>query len=329
VTEASARVLVEEPRGGREPRAVAAAPAREARATIAHHSKSFALASRLLDRRVRDQTAVVYTFCRRADDAVDLAPGDPAAALARLRAEVDAIYAGTATDDVLAAFAAIAQERAIPRRYPDELIAGMAMDVAGARYATFADLHLYCYRVAGVVGLMMCQIFGLRDDAALVPAARLGVAMQLTNICRDVAEDWARGRLYLPDELLAEHGLGGLASELGRPLPRSARAGLAACVRVLLGRAARHYHAADAGVPALPWRAALAVRAARSIYAAIGDVLIRRGCDVLAPRAVVSRAHKLRLVALSAARTLGAARLGAPPVRIPARILEASDVPVA
>ena len=82
----------------------------------------------------------------------------------------------------------------------------MAMDVADTRYRTFDDLFAYCYRVAGVVGLIMCHVMGVRDDRALVPAVHLGIGMQLTNVCRDVAEDWDRGRLYLPEELLARHG---------------------------------------------------------------------------------------------------------------------------
>jgi len=307
------------------------APARVARATIAQHSKSFALASRLLDRRTRDHTAIVYTFCRRADDAVDLAVGSPVAALDRLRGELDEVYTGRAEDDVLRAFGEIARERAIPRRYPDELLAGMAMDVAGTRYRTVADLQRYCYRVAGVVGLMMCHVFGVRDDRALLPAAQLGIAMQLTNIARDVAEDWARGRCYLPDELLASHGVGGVAGELGGPLPATARAGFAGALRELLAIADRHYRAAGAGIPALPWRAALAVRAARSVYAAIGGVIARNGYDVTAPRAVVSRGRKLVLVAAAAGRTLLSlpARLFVEHGRVPSTTLELSDVALA
>jgi 15-cis-phytoene synthase len=309
----------------------AVAPAEVARQTIAHHSKSFALASRLLDRRTRDHTAIVYTFCRRADDAIDLAIGSPHAALGQLRQELDEVYGGDARDEVLRAFAAIASERAIPRCYPDELLAGMAMDVTDTRYATIGELHRYCYRVAGVVGLMMCHVFGVRDDRALIPAAQLGIAMQLTNISRDVAEDWARGRCYVPDELLAAHGAGGVAGELGKPLPVAARAGFAGAIRELLALADRHYRAADTGIADLPWRAGLAVRAARSVYAAIGDIVVRRGCDVTAPRAVVPRAAKLALVAGAATRALAAwpVRAFAPAVRVPARTLEIVDVPLA
>ncbi|HWO19277.1 MAG TPA: phytoene/squalene synthase family protein [Kofleriaceae bacterium] len=305
-----------------------ASPAALARATIAHHSKSFALASRLLDPRTRDQTAIVYAFCRRADDAVDLG-GEPATAVARLRQELADACRGVTDDRVLGAFADVVRERRIPRRYPEELLAGMAMDAAGTRYATLEELRLYCHRVAGVVGLMMCHVFGVRDDAALVPGAQLGIAMQLTNICRDVAEDWERGRLYVPDDVLARHGASGLGSDLGRPLPRSAVRPLAGAVGELLALADRGYRAARRGMPALPWRAGLAVRAAASIYAAIGARLRARGCDVTAGRAVVGRAQKLALVAGAAGRTLAAAprRALAPRAQIPTRTVEAGDVP--
>ena len=305
-----------------------ASPTALARAAIAHHSKSFALASRLLPPRMRDQTAVVYAFCRRADDAVDLG-GDPAAAVARLRRELADVYRGVPADRVLGAFAAVVRERRIPSRYPEELLAGMAMDAEGTRYADGAALGLYCHRVAGVVGLMMCHVFGVRDDAALVPAAQLGIAMQLTNICRDVAEDWERGRLYVPDDVLARHGAGGLAGDLGLPLPPSAVRPLAGAVGELLALADRGYRAARRGIPALPWRAGLAVRAAASIDAAIGARIAARGCDVTAGRAVVSRAQKLAFVAQAAGRTLAGAprRALAPRARIPTRTVEAADVP--
>lgn len=312
---------------------VAAAPAQVARATIAHHSKSFALASRLLPARIRDQTAVVYTWCRRADDAVDEGGGDGAAAVARLTAELDDAYAGVAADPVLAAFGEVARARELPRRYPEELLAGMAMDVADTRYATMEELYRYCWRVAGVVGLMMTHVFGVTDDDAVVPAAHLGIAMQLTNISRDVAEDWARGRLYLPDELLARHGAGGLADALGGPLPGDAIAPVGAAVAELLALADRHYRASDAGVIALPWRAAIAVRAAHGVYRAIGGRVARAAHDVTAGRAVVPTGAKLMRVAGAVARVtassprrflrLVAGRAG----HVPRRTLEVADVP--
>ena len=310
---------------------VVASPAELARATIAKHSKSFALASRLLDAPTRDRTAVVYAWCRRADDAIDgdvaRDAADRAQIIRRLEDELAAVYQQRASDPVVEAFGAVARERAIPRSYPRELLAGMAMDAAETRYVTMGDLELYCWRVAGVVGLMMTHVFGIDDDAALVPAAHLGMGMQLTNICRDVEEDWQRGRLYIPDELLARHGGGGLAGELrtASGLPRSAAGPLAASVRELLATADRYYTSGDRGLRALPWRAALAAKGASNVYRAIGSRILARGCDVTAGRAVVSRPRKLAGVLAAALRV--AVTRTARKSRIPQRTLELPDVP--
>ena len=263
------------------------------RRIIAAHSKSFALASRLLPREHRDRAVVTYAWCRRADDAVDEASGDAASALARLRDELDASYRGErGSDFVVDAFAEVAAACAIPRDYPAELLAGMEMDVLGARYRSSAELELYCYRVAGVVGLMMCHVMGLRDIDARRNAVHMGIAMQLTNICRDVAEDWQLGRLYLPSELLADCGAPKLEDELGGPLPRRSHLAISRCVRVLLARADDHYRQGDAGLAALPWRSAFAVRTARRVYAAIGAEIAAARCEVLDRRHYVSGARK-------------------------------------
>jgi len=269
-------------------------------------SKSFALAARLLPAGQRDRAAVVYAFCRRADDAVDMAAAhERAGAAERLRAELTALYAGERSGDaVLDAFAEVAAECRIPEDYPAELIAGMEMDASGQRYRTLEQLLHYCYRVAGTVGLMMCHVLGLRDDRALVPAVHLGLAMQLTNICRDVHEDWLLGRLYLPADLLDAAGAVDLAARLGRPFPAAARAPAAAVVELLLTHADRYYRSADHGMAALPWRASLAVRTARLVYAAIGARLAERGYDALAGRAVVPGLAKLALAGRAGAAAL-------------------------
>ena len=305
----------------------AVTPTQLAREVIAHHSKSFALASALLPPRARDDAAVLYAWCRRTDDAIDLGAG---VSLTELADELAAAYAGTTRDPLLAAFGAVVRARAIPRLYPEELLAGMAMDVAGTHYTTMDELVAYAHRVAGVVGLMMSHVLGVDDDDAVVFAAHLGIAMQLTNICRDVAEDWQRGRLYIPDEILALHGAGGLAAELGAPLPATSTRALAGAVCELLAIADRYYASADRGLIALPWRAAFAIRSAREVYAAIGTCLARAGHDVTAPRAVVSKPGKLARVAYAALCTVTAA-----PRRVlrrrrfqpPTRILELRDVP--
>lgn len=282
-----------------------------ARGIIQHHSKSFALASRLLPQRAGAEAAVVYSWCRRVDDAVDLAEDTEAAraALQRERALLEEIYGETTpADPVLAAFQSVVRRHAIPAQYPLELLAGMEMDVVGVRYGSLEELLRYCFRVAGTVGLMMSHVMGVSGADALKHACHLGIGMQLTNICRDVLEDWDRGRLYLPDDLLAQAGLGDLRGRLGTPLSREAREGLAKTVQRLLERSERYYVSGERGFGALSWRSALGVRCARWIYSDIGRVLARRGHDVFAPRAVVSMPRKLILLV----RALGASFLELP-----------------
>jgi phytoene synthase len=289
----------------------------DCRRIIATQSRSFALAARLLPAACRDEVFVIYAFCRHVDDAIDRAPaGERPAALARLRAEVDAVYAGRPLPHPrLAAFAAVVHARGIPRRYVDELLAGMAMDVAGVTYATTDDLLRYAHRVAGVVGLMLCHVWGLYDPHALPRAAQLGIAMQLTNICRDVAEDLRHGRLYLPRALL-----GRALTDV--PADGSAdRDAVRVAVATLLGAADRFYRAADEAMVALPARVAFAVRTAARLYAAIGDVLRARGGDPFRGRAVVGRARKTWLVVCAALATVAElprrrARRAAPPDRV-------------
>lgn len=303
---------------------------------LAAGSKSFSLAGRLMTPATREAAAAVYAFCRRCDDQIDDAPvAEQPERLAGLRSELDVLYGPTgpiatgrwATGSpeeqelALRAFAQVARERGIPRQYPDELVNGMEMDVTGVRYRTLDDLLLYCYRVASVVGLMMCHVMGVKDDRALRPAAHLGIALQLTNISRDVLEDWGMGRLYLPDALL-----GDAADDLhaalaaGAPLPREHEDTIRAAVQRLLDRADSYYASAERGLADLPLSSALAIRAARWIYWAIGDEVARRGCDVWQGRAVVSTGRKLRLLggavaleALRIPRRLRRRRGGRPP----------------
>lgn len=278
-------------------------PWAECRRTIALHSKSFDLASKLLPAERRDEVAALYAFCRICDDAIDLAPeGHPQAVLERLRAVLRSVYKGDPQDDaVLHCFQTVVVRRRIPIQYPLELLGGMAMDVENERYETVDDVLVYCWRVAGAVGLMMCHVMGVADGRAAPHAAHLGIAMQLTNICRDVAEDWQRGRMYVPAELLSPAlgawlGENRLAKERP-PLPVAARAELASAARFLLARAERYYASADAGMAYLEPRSALAVRTARLVYAEIGRRIEARGCDVLQGRAIVPTRRKLALAA--------------------------------
>ncbi|MDB4988566.1 MAG: Phytoene synthase [Myxococcaceae bacterium] len=279
---------------------------RECREIMQHNSKSFSLAARLLPSRSRDQAAAVYAFCRRVDDAIDGAPPEAQdQALAGLYDELERIYRGeTLAEPALRAFQAVVQTSALPRRYPAELIEGMAMDVHGTRYETLDHLLRYCHCVAGVVGLMMCHVFGLTRDEALLNAAHLGIGMQLTNICRDVEEDWGLGRLYLPRELLDAAGAHSLGVPGKDPFPSVEQTLRAICkvTQTLLLEADRYYDSAERGIPALPFRAGLAVGAARKLYHAIGLVVAAQGFDPRAERAVVPTRRKLQLLARAVAR---------------------------
>jgi len=248
---------------------------------LAKNSKSFSLAAKLLPPSSRDAIAIVYAYCRHVDDAIDLAPHhERELALSKLRNELDEIYSGRST----APFARVVERYGIPRSYPEELIEGMAMDVARTQYRTLDELLRYCFRVAGVVGLMPCHVMGVSDPRALRNAAHLGIAMQLTNICRDVEEDQRDGRMYLPSEIIGD------APDRG-----TIKVGVA----MLLVEADRYYVSADRGLYALSFRCALAVRAARLIYAAIGARLRARACDPFLGRAVVPLFSKLLLVMLA------------------------------
>ncbi len=313
---------------------LAVAPEVEAdcRRRIAAGSKSFALAARLLPRGARSGALVVYAWCRRADDAVDgAAPAARAGALAALERELDLLAAGTPTGDrALDAFGAVARATGMPSHYPREMLAGMRMDLERPTYDNLPTLLHYCYRVAGTVGLMMSHVMGLRDDTAMPAAARLGMAMQLTNICRDVVEDWELGRLYLPRTFLEPARLAHLPALLGGPFPVAARDPLRAVVARTLDLAARFYGSAEEGFLALPWRAALSIRAARSIYAAIGGRIRAAGCDVTSGRAVVPLAGKLRATAgaawAAAAEMPARSRAGRGRFRAPRRVLRFAEL---
>ena len=260
------------------------------REVIRRHSKSFALASRLLPAAERKRAEALYAWCRAADDAVDHASSPVAAedALADLHAGVEAVYAGRPVTGPATALRLLVDECALPRLYPLEMLAGFAMDAAGTRYRTTDDLMLYCHRVAGVVGLMMCHAFGVSDDAALPHAAHLGTAMQLTNIARDIAEDWGRGRLYLPESWL---------QRVPQPGEALKDAELAPAVRRLLDTAANFYRSGHAGLPYLSPRCRLAVRVAGLVYSDIGREVARLGCRATGPRAFAPKWRKLLLVA--------------------------------
>jgi len=286
------------------------------RAVLRRNSRTFHAASLLLPRRVREPASVLYRFCRDADDAVDL-HGGRAAAIDALRARLDLAYAGA---DEERALGAVLARHEIPRHLPEMLLEGLAWDAEGRRYARFEDLLDYAARVAAAVGAMMTLLMGARSSAALARACDLGVAMQLSNIARDVGEDARAGRLYLPLRWLHEAGVDADAF-VARPRFDAA---LGTVVLRLLAQADALYARAAAGIALLPLDCRPGIQAARLLYAAIGHEVARRGGDSVAGRAVVAPWRKAALLARAVASPWpGVAAAHAPPLAATRTLVDA------
>jgi phytoene synthase len=244
-----------------------------------------------------------YAFSRRADDAVDEeGPLDAKlAALAELRRELDAVYAqAPPTDDgVLVALADTVQRFAVPRAHLDALLDGVEMDLTTPRYASFDELKPYCDRVAGAVGLVSLQIFGFTDPDAPRRAADLGVALQIVNIMRDVAEDAGRDRIYLPQDEMAAHGVTDEDILAGRPTE-----GIRALLRAQADRADEYFASGERLLPMLDRRARACVSMLGGLYRAILAEIRARDYDVFGERIALSTPRKLALMGQSTFDTL-------------------------
>jgi phytoene synthase len=228
-----------------------------------------------------------------ADDAIDHG-SDRLVALAELRERLARIYAGRPLDIAAdRAFADSVGRHGIPKSFPEALLEGFEWDSRNRRYADFSELMAYGVRVAGTVGAMMAMVMGVRDPVLLARACDLGVAMQLTNIARDVGEDARAGRLYLPLDWLREAGIDP-QDWLARPVFDVRLAGVIARV---LAAADELYARADSGIANLPAACRPGMYAARLLYAEIGHELRRRGLDSVSQRAVVPWQRKARILA--------------------------------
>jgi phytoene synthase len=290
-------------------------------------SRSFHAAAHLLPGRVRYPASALYAFCRLADDAIDVEQGAEEALVA-LRTRLDGVYGGC-PEPIVAdrALAAVVSAYGVPRALPEALLEGFAWDAAGRSYETFSDVVAYSARVAGTVGVMMALVMGVRSPHLLARAGDLGVAMQLTNIARDVGEDAAAGRLYLPRAWLREAGIDPDAW-LARPAWTPA---LGAVVERLLAAAEDLYQRADAGIAGLPADCRPGIYAARLLYAGIGHELLRAGADSVARRTVVRPARKAQLLAglhrVVALPTRDARAPVLPELRFLVEAVEAAPVP--
>lgn len=270
------------------------------RALLRTGSRTFYAASYFLPDDIRDSSTVLYAFCRLTDDAVDLAT-DKAAGLQRMRERLDAVYAGRPQDNpVDRAFTEVVERLGIPRALPDALLEGCEWDVEGRRYDDLHALHAYAARVAGAVGAMMALVMGVREPHLIARASDLGVAMQLSNIARDVGEDAREGRLFLPLQWLDEAGIDADAWMRNPVFSKE----LGGVIQRLLHNADEIYSRADAGIAHLPRCCRAGIRAARILYAEIGREVERRGCDSISSRAVVPGSRKVALLTQNAFSSL-------------------------
>jgi phytoene synthase len=258
---------------------------------IRANSRTFYLASALLPAPKRRAVRTLYAFCRSTDDLIDqtLHPEDARALLASWRFRLAAQH--TVYDPIPLAWADTQARYQIPHGYETQLIEGIARDLCQRRYATFAELTEYCYGVASTVGLMVMHIIEFQSEAALPYAIKLGVALQLTNILRDVGADWQAGRLYLPLDELARFGLGEADIALGCVDDR-----WRAFMRYQIARTRALYAEAAPGITLLDRSGRLAIAAAARLYEAILDEIEAHDFDVFHRRAHVGFWGKVRLL---------------------------------
>jgi len=271
-------------------------------------SKSFDAASRLLPKDVRVASRALYAFCRASDDLVD--EGDMGrASIAQLRQRLNTIYDGIAPAlPCDRAFASVVSGYALPKEIPAAMIEGFDWDEDGREYHTLDDVLAYAARVASTVGVMMALIMGCTDRRGFARAADLGLAMQLTNIARDIGEDAGRGRLYLPLDWLHEAGVTRRALLAGEADQRA----VAAMTARLLDVADSYYRRALTGLGALPVSCRPAIKSAAYIYRDIGREVAAHGYS-LTRRAHTSTMRKLTLIARAASTPLQAGSVDAAP----------------
>lgn len=281
--------------------------------SIAVGSKSFALASRIFAPDMRDDAAMLYAWCRYCDDVIDgqdMGHGQiedyrtgQRERLAFLTSRTRAALEGSALSGegnenyIFQGLARVFQTHDIPHRHAYELIRGFEMDTDIRHYQTREDILDYCYHVAGVVGVMMAYVMGVREPKTLDRASDLGLAFQLTNIARDVIDDAKAERIYVPEDVLIEAGAPTLATEIAKPENWPANH---IAATTLLDMAEQYYDSAKVGIKDLPFRCAWAICAALSVYREIGEILRKGGPTAWERRVGASKGRKLAL-ALGAA----------------------------
>lgn len=278
-----------------------------ARTSIRKGSKSFAMAARFFEPDIREDAVRLYAWCRLCDDVIDGQDsgydlgvssvsgftGDASARLEQLRERTNAALTGRPCDHpAFQGLASIAANCNLDPRHPDALLDGFAMDVERRDYETLADTLDYGYHVAGVVGVMMAHLMGVRDASILDRASDLGIAFQLTNITRDIYEDAAADRVYIPRAILRDAGAPVLASEI---IAEGTEESVHRAAIALLDIAEEYYTSARIGMAYLPARSRMAIVAAALIYREIGEEIRRRDPSALRARTFTSAPKKTEL----------------------------------
>ncbi len=267
----------------------------DARAVLRRHGRTFFFASHLLGQTHAARAATLYAFCRHVDDLADEA-ADVETAAAELSTVSHALKTGHSNDPRVAAMLALQQETRMAALPALALVEGVASDLHTVRVADEDELIRYAWRVAGTVGLMMCNVLDVHDPRAAPFAVDLGIAMQLTNIARDVGEDARMGRRYLPTSWIgAVEPVAIAAPDLA--LQRS----LEGATKRLLALADRYYASGEAGLGFLPLRARFGIFSAARMYRAIGGRIAADGHRSWAQRAVIGSAGKVGHASLAAA----------------------------
>jgi len=264
-----------------------------AKAITRRHSKTFYFASHFLPKAKRQAAYAVYAACRASDDAVDEVSAQQEQSLSRVREDINAVYsAAPLADGLFLALRKTVKDYGIPREHFDVLIDGMRTDLFKKRYKNFAELYDYSYKAAGVIGLMMLKILGLDSGQARDYGVSLGIAMQLTNITRDIKEDYARGRVYLPEDeikrfTVAETDFAG----------ERINENMKNLLKIQVSRARQYYGRSEAGIKIIhDPRCRLVVRTMKEMYEAILNEIEKNDYNVLSKHVYVNSLKKLGII---------------------------------
>ncbi len=264
-----------------------------AKAITRRHSKTFYFASHFLPKAKRLAAYAVYAACRLSDDAVDEGNAQQEQNLSRVRENINAAYStAPLVDGLFLALRKTVKDYGIPREHFDVLIDGMRTDLFKKRYKNFTELYDYSYKAAGVIGLMMLKILGLDSGQARDYGVSLGIAMQLTNITRDIKEDYARGRVYLPEDEMKRFTV--VETDLAGERINENMKNL---LKIQVLRARQYYGRSEAGIKIIrDTRCRLVVRVMKEMYEAILDEIEKNDYNTLSKHIYVNKFKKMGII---------------------------------